>query len=109
MAGLKNEGIVFLYALLTGMTAMSIYYLLIVLRGIFRHGRKIVELEDLIFWVGISIFFYYRMYVTTYGSIRWYFVLGVVGGVFLCVFVKKKLMFFLLEIEKRLEKSSKNK
>lgn len=108
MPGLRNEVIVFGYALITGMMAMNMYYVLCLFRKIVRHSMRMVGVEDLIFWIGISVFFYRQMYITTYGSIRWYFALGIVGGAILCILVKNKLKKSVENIRKSLEKKYEN-
>lgn len=49
-----------------------------------------IEIEDLIFWIGTAIYLFVQIYHTSNGSIRWYFALGVVSGVlFATIFLRK--------------------
>lgn len=93
--GIGIEAGVFLYAGLSGMTVMFAYELLCCLRKLISHDIRVVAVEDLLFWIGTSGYIFSRMYETTFGSIRWFFLLGLACGAgagfgFLC-FVKKLL------------------
>ena len=51
--------------------------------------------EDLIFWLGSAVYLFVQIYHTSDGSIRWYFVLGVVLGVaFMWVFLDREEKLF---------------
>lgn len=78
--GIGTEAGVFLYAGLSGMTVMFAYELLSCIRKLFPHSPWIVGAEDLIFWMAASAFIFSRMYETTFGSIRWFFLLGLTAG-----------------------------
>ncbi len=78
--GIGTEAGVFLYAGLSGMTVLFAYQILSSVRGIVPHSVAATGIEDILFWVGASGYIFGRMYETTYGSIRWFFVLGVVCG-----------------------------
>ena len=78
--GIGTEAGVFLYAGLSGMTVMFAYGILSCLRKLIPHSLRIVGAEDLIFWVAASAYIFNRMYETTFGSIRWFFMLGLVSG-----------------------------
>ncbi len=89
MLGIGKEAAVFLYAGLSGIVTFSCYQILILFRKLIRHSVAAVNFEDFIFWLGVSMYLFRQMYYTTYGNIRWFFVLGVVLGNFLAFFVKK--------------------
>lgn len=75
---------IFLTALLTGAALRLAYRCLGVLREWIPHRPVVVEVEDLFYWIGVSIYLFVQIYHTSDGSIRWYFVLGVVlGAVFM--------------------------
>ncbi len=78
--GIGAEGGIFLYAGLAGMSVLCTYYILICFRKLIRHSDLASGIEDVIFWIAASIYIFRRMYETTYGSIRWFFVLGVLCG-----------------------------
>lgn len=78
--GIGAESGVFLYAVLAGASVLYAYRILAAFRKLVRHNLLATGLEDMFFWIGTSIYFFCKMYDTTYGSIRWFFVLGVLGG-----------------------------
>ena len=78
--GIGAESGIFLYAGVTGISVLCTYYILMCIRKLVSHSAFAAGIEDLIFWIGASVYIYRKMYETTYGSIRWFFVLGVLGG-----------------------------
>ncbi len=80
MHGIEVEGLSFLEAALTGMTVCSVYTCLRVLRRIVRHAPAAIAAEDLFFWLATAFYMFVQSHHTTSGSIRWYFILGVVLG-----------------------------
>lgn len=78
--GIGTEAGVFLYAGLSGMTVMFAYEVLSCIRKLLPHSPWIVGVEDLIFWMAASAYIFSRMYETTFGSIRWFFLLGLAAG-----------------------------
>ena len=78
--GIGVEAEVFLYAVLTGISVLSVYKALSCFRHILPHSSLAEGVEDLLFWLGASVYIFRQMYETTYGSIRWVFVRGVLFG-----------------------------
>lgn len=83
------EGLSFLGALLTGMTVCCAYACLCLLRRAVRHTPAAIAAEDLLFWPGAAVYVFVQIHHTTNGSIRWYFILGVVLGSAFFSFVSK--------------------
>lgn len=81
--GIGREAQVFLYAGLSGMTVLFGYYILNCLRKIIPHNTFASSVEDLFFWIGASGYLFAEMYNTTYGSIRCFFLLGIICGALL--------------------------
>lgn len=90
MSGIGKELSTFLQAILAGNTVFWSYQLLRILREIIKHHPFFVSAEDFFFWIGTGFFLFCRMYDTSDGSIRWYFVLGVVVGAILPLFLTVK-------------------
>lgn len=109
MLGIGKEAVIFLYACLTGVVTFSLYQLLGLLRRLIRHHIIAVNIEDFLYWLGISAYVFRQMYYTTYGSVRWFFVLGVVFGNFLTYFGKILLKKLLSKWKKVLEKPRKTR
>lgn len=87
MYGIEAESLSLLEAVLTGMTVCSVYTCLRALRRIIRHTPAAIAAEDLFFWLGTAFYMFVQIHHTTSGSIRWYFILGVVlGAIFASVF-----------------------
>ena len=80
MQGLEKETAAFFCTFLSGCVAVYIYQILNVVRGLWKHGTKLINTEDIVYWLGISGYLFYQMYQTTYGIIRWHFILGIVAG-----------------------------
>lgn len=91
MPGIETEAVIFVYAVLSGTVMFSCYQMLRLFRGLIRHRAGVISAEDLIYWIGISIYIFRQMYYTTYGSIRWYFVLGAAAGNLLAFLTGKEL------------------
>lgn len=104
MLGIRTEAIIFLYAGLTGIVTFLCYQLLILFRRLVRHHIIAVNIEDFTYWLGISAYVFRQMYYTTYGSVRWFFALGVVLGNFLAYFGIKIMRKLLIKWKKILEK-----
>ncbi len=78
--GIGKELSVFLQAVLAGNLIYLVYSLIRVMRRLWKHNLFFVSLEDLIFWIGTGIYLFVRIYQTSDGIIRWYFVMGVLLG-----------------------------
>lgn len=93
MPGIGGEAGIFLQAMLAGIAVTGVYECLRVLRRIVKHGLFAITIEDFLFWLGTALYLFVQIYYTSNGSIRWFFVLGVVFGMvfFSCAvqFVKK--------------------
>lgn len=81
MLGIGKEAAVFLYAGLSGIVIFTGYRILCQIRRLIRHSELVVNLEDILYWIWVSLYTFRQMYLTTYGKIRWFFVLGNVLGV----------------------------
>lgn len=81
---------VFIQAMITGVIVCGSYDLLVILRKVIPHHIAVVSIEDILFWIGTGIYIFIQMFNTSYGSVRWYFILGIVVGVFLLIFLRIK-------------------
>ena len=88
MPDIREELIIFLTALVTGVILRLMYRCICCFRQIIKHNYFAIGVEDLVFWVGCALYVFVQIYYTSDGSIRWYFVLGVVvGAVFMTFFL----------------------
>lgn len=109
MLGIGKEVMIFLYAGLSGIVVLFSYQILRLLRRLIGHHIIVVNLEDFIYWIGVSIYLFRQMYMTTYGSIRWFFILGVVCGIILANLVLSLAKKMYGNVKKNLEKKRKNR
>lgn len=105
MLGLEREMAIFVHAVIAGMAVYGVYTLLRVLRRIVKHNLLSISIEDFLFWVGTSFYLFIEIYYTSDGSVRWFFVLGVVLGMimfsFLIFLTKKIYENFKKSVDKR--------
>ena len=80
MLGLEKELEIFVHAVIAGMAVYGTYTLLRVIRRIVKHNLLSISIEDFLFWVGTSFYLFIEIYYTSDGSVRWFFILGVVLG-----------------------------
>ena len=86
---------VFLAAVVSGAIVRLVYQCIRCFRRIVSHTLAAIGAEDLIFWLGSAVYLFVQIYHTSDGSIRWYFVLGVVLGVaFMWVFLDREEKLF---------------
>ncbi|WP_164690039.1 spore cortex biosynthesis protein YabQ [Luxibacter massiliensis] len=104
MLGIGKEAFIFVYAALSGIVVLLSYQALRVFRRLIRHHIVLINLEDFLYWVAVSIYLFWQMYKTTYGSIRWFFVLGVVCGILFSNFILSAAKKLFRKIKKVLEK-----
>ena len=109
MLGIGTEAGIFIYAGLTGIVTFCCYQILKLFRRLIRHHIIAINIEDFFYWLGMSAYIFRQMYYTTYGSVRWFFALGVVCGNFLAYFAKKIGKKLLSKWQKALEKRAESR
>ncbi len=109
MLGIGTETVIFIYAGLTGIIIFLVYQILRLFRRLVRHHYIVTGIEDFFFWLGASAYIFRQMYYTTYGSIRWFFVLGIVFGCALAGILLSILKKISGKRKKELEKKGKNR
>lgn len=102
--GIETEVAIFFYAALTGISVLSVYKILIYFRRLVPHKHIAENLEDFIFWVAASGYVFAKIYETTYGGIRWFFVLGLIGGALAAELVFRMIRKVLRQLCHRHEK-----
>ena len=100
MLGIETEVVIFFYAALTGMVLFCGYQILLLIRRLVRHHPLAVGVEDIGFWLLVSAYVFRQMYCTTYGSIRWFFVLGIAVGLLTAVGVQHLLKRIFRKLKK---------
>lgn len=95
MLGIEQEVLVFAVAVLSGAGLRLLYRCLGCFREIVRHSLIAIGIEDITFWIFCALYLFVQIYQTSNGSIRWYFILGiVVGAVLMTVFLRKLKKLF---------------
>lgn len=98
-----------MYAGLSGIVLYFCYQILYRFRCLIRHSVLAVNIEDLLYWLGVSIYLFRQMYRATYGEIRWFFVLGVAVGAAAAYKMTRFLGKIKMKYTKYLEKEKKTR
>ena len=107
--GIGKEAAIFLYAVLSGIVTFSSYQILCLFRKLIKHHIAAVSIEDFLYWIVVSAYLFRQMYHTTYGNVRWFFILDVVFGNFLAYFVGILMKKIIINCKKILEKTHKSR
>ena len=91
MLGIGEELSIFLQAILAGNLVCLVYEAIRIFRRIIRHNLFWLSAEDLVFWLGTAVFLFIKIYQTSRGMIRWYFVVGVFLGSIFTYWILKKI------------------
>lgn len=70
----------FLWSIVYGVGMMFLYDLIRGIRLSVGHGKILIAVGDLCFWIGISIFLFTRLYGANGGILRGFFFLGLLSG-----------------------------
>lgn len=101
MLGLEQELDIFVHAVLSGILVYGSYTGIRMLRRFIKHNIQAISVEDFLFWVATSLYLFISIYKTSNGSVRWFFVAGVLIGMALLSFG----MFLLGKIWTKIKKS----
>ena len=97
----------FAASILFGGGLLAVYDIIRGFRRTWIHKSVWVTAEDVIFWIGASVYIFCKMYDTTYGAIRWFFVIGLLCGAGAARLLIRLVSKILAKIEKSLEKYKK--
>ena len=92
-AEVVNESIFWLYCFLTGIMITVVYDLLRMIRRVVAHPYGLVALEDVLFWIFVSVVLFLLLYHMNNGTLRWFAAFGLFAGMF---FYKKIFGDFLV-------------
>ena len=105
MLEIREEVMIFLLAVIAGAVVRLSYRCICCFRSIVRHSLYAVEIEDMLFWIGAAVYLFVQIYHTSDGSVRWYFVLGIVLGA-----VVSSIIFWKIEkTRKKIYERKRNK
>lgn len=80
---MANENEFLLHALLMGIFITFVYDILRILRRVIPHNSFFISLEDLGFWIYCGAEVFLLMYHESNGTLRWFAVIGALGGMIL--------------------------
>lgn len=92
-ADLIKESIFWLYCFLTGIGITVVYDFLRMIRRVVRHRYFVVAVEDIAYWIFVSVVLFLLLYHMNNGTLRWFAVFGLLIGM---VFYKKIFGDFLV-------------
>lgn len=81
-AEVVNESIFWLYCFLTGIIITVTYDILRVFRRIMTHPYGLVAIEDILFWMFVSVVLFLLLYHMNNGTLRWFAALGLFAGMY---------------------------
>lgn len=88
--GIEKELAIFLQAVLSGNLLYLIYRVLYLFRKLIKHNNFWISIEDLGYWMFVGIYVFLGMQKTCNGNIRWYYIVGLLGGgLATAIFVRK--------------------
>lgn len=73
----------FLHAALTGVVLSAVYDAFRILRRVYTHGWFLIAVEDFFYWLGSALYITMILMKDNDGIIRWFFVIGILLGMFI--------------------------
>lgn len=70
----------FIVSIISGAILLVVYDILRILRRVIKHGKFLVAVQDLIFWICASVFIFLMMYKENNGVIRGFCIIGMAIG-----------------------------
>lgn len=80
---MEKEWQLFLCSALYGAELLLVYDLIRSIRNTWKHGKILIAVGDIFFWMAASIFLFVKLYGWNHGILRWYFFLGLFLGMLL--------------------------
>lgn len=87
-----NQAYVFLCSVIGGIAAAFIYDLFRIKRKAIRTINLITHLEDLIYWIIVSLMIFLMVYISNDGQLRGFIFLGIAIGVLLYILLLSRLV-----------------
>ncbi len=109
MMPISEELYILFVAFWLGIVACGVYCGLKIVRILIKHNKRLIDIEDYVYWVGITWFLFQQIQLVCRGAIRWYFVMGIICGVAIMNVLWKSIERIILRIKKKIiEKVKKN-
>ncbi|MBD5449130.1 MAG: hypothetical protein HDR28_03015 [Lachnospiraceae bacterium] len=94
--GIVQEVTFFLHSVFVGLIITFAYDWILILRKLFRHGRILISVEDLLYWFACGIGVFYMLYRENNGVLRWFAVMGAALGMFFYKAVVKDRFIYIM-------------
>ncbi|WHH57615.1 spore cortex biosynthesis protein YabQ [Petroclostridium sp. X23] len=78
---ITNQAYVFLSSVVGGLVVGFVFDIFRILRRVVKTANFITYLEDILFWILVTIIIFTLVFVTNNGELRWFEFLGVILGV----------------------------
>lgn len=95
---LSFQAQLFVTTLIWGFGLAFLYDLIRVIRIAVKHGRLFVAIEDILYWISVSITIFFVMLSESFGEVRAFCVFGVFLGMFFYSFALSRLFLGVSEI-----------
>ena len=89
--GIEKEIAIFLQAILAGNFLCLVYESIEVFRLLVKHRTFLISLEDLLFWGFVTGYVFLSIQKNCSGNIRWYYVMGLLGGSLITHYIIRKI------------------
>ena len=89
--GIEKEITIFLQSILAGNFLCLMYKAVSVFRVLVKHGSIWISLEDFAFWSVAAVYIFLNIQNNCSGSIRWYYILGLLGGSLMTHYFVRKI------------------
>ena len=82
---LSNQVHIFITSVVIGIISGIIYDIIKIFRIAIKHNNFIIQLEDALFWIGITFFSFTVMRSRNIGDIRFFNIIGICSGMILYI------------------------
>ncbi|MBZ4645084.1 MAG: hypothetical protein PWR27_1243 [Petroclostridium sp.] len=76
-----NQAFIFLSSVIGGLIVGFVFDIFRILRRVIKTANFIIYLQDILFWILVTIIIFSLVFITNDGELRWYEFLGVILGV----------------------------
>jgi len=76
-----NQAFVFLSSVIGGLIVGFLFDVFRIFRKVIKTANIITYLQDLLFWILVSLIIFTLVFITNHGELRWYEFVGVILGV----------------------------
>ncbi len=94
--GIVQEITFFLHSILMGLVITFAYDWILICRKLFKHGKFLISMEDIVYWFVCGLGVFYMLYKENNGVLRWFAVMGAaLGMLFYKVLIKNRFVYIM--------------